>query len=119
MELLDKMTDENQPVSANPRAGNYAPRMFLTRPERQGFKKPDFVRAMQALFSAGNIVAKPYGRPGDMRTRIARPAEGPAEAATEPAAEAATGGPAEGLAEAATDAADEGPAERAAEDTSK
>lgn len=72
MDLLDKTTAEGQPVSANTRSGNYAPRLFEKRPERQRFKKADFERAMQVLFAANEIRNEPYGRKGDERFRIAR-----------------------------------------------
>jgi RecA-family ATPase len=72
LDLLDKTTEEGQPVSSNTRAGNFAPRLFAARPERQRFKKADFEHAMQALFAAGQIRPEPYGRKGDERYRIAR-----------------------------------------------
>ena len=70
IDLLNKTTAEGQPVSSNPKAGNYAPRLFETRPEREGFKKTDFERAMQQQFAVGEIVNTLYGRKGDERTRI-------------------------------------------------
>jgi len=72
LRLLDKTTAEGQPVSPNTRAGNYAPRLFSQRPDRERFRKADFARAMQALFAAGEIINEPYGRKGDLRFRIAR-----------------------------------------------
>lgn len=76
LDLLDAVTDENQPVSSNNRAGNYAPRLFVKRPKEQrgGFKVADFARAMQMLFAArpAVIINEPYGRKSDARTRIAR-----------------------------------------------
>jgi RecA-family ATPase len=70
-DMLDKVTAENQPVSSNSRAGNYAPRLFAKRPDRDGFKAMDFEGAMQRLFAQGAIRNVPYGRKGDERTRIA------------------------------------------------
>jgi RecA-family ATPase len=55
LELLQRTVDENQPVTSNSRSGNYAPRLFVTRPERERFKVPDFSRAMQELFASGEI----------------------------------------------------------------
>jgi RecA-family ATPase len=72
LELIDKTTAEGQPVSSNSKAGNYAPRLFERRPERQRFTKADFERAMQALFAARQIKNEPYGRKSDERSRIAR-----------------------------------------------
>jgi RecA-family ATPase len=70
LDLLDKTTAEEQPVSSNSRAGNYAPRLFETRPDQERFTKANFERAMQALFSSGKIANEDYGRKSDMRSRI-------------------------------------------------
>lgn len=56
LDLLDKTTSEGQFVSANVRAGNYAPRLFATRPDKEGLRRADFERAMQALFAADKIM---------------------------------------------------------------
>ena len=72
LELLDQVAAENQPVSSNSRAGNYAPKLFVKRPRREGFGKLDFEGAMQRLFDAGKIFNVDYGRKHDKRTRIAR-----------------------------------------------
>jgi hypothetical protein len=76
LDLLDKTIAEGQPVSAASRSGNFAPRLFGTRPDRERFARGDFERAMQALFSARQIINVPYGRKGDERTRLARVEEG-------------------------------------------
>ena len=76
LDLLDATVHENQPVSSNNKAGNYAPRLFARRPrdQRQGFKAADFERAMQTLFAQrpSPIINQDYGRRSDMRTRIVR-----------------------------------------------
>jgi RecA-family ATPase len=72
MVLLDKMIAEGQSLSHNSRAGNYAPKLFLSRPERQGYRLPDFTRAMQALLSMGEIQIEEYGRPSHRGQRIIR-----------------------------------------------
>jgi hypothetical protein len=72
LDLLDQVTAENQPVSSNSRAGNYAPKLFSKRPGRDGFVKADFEAAMQKLFAASEIVNVDYGRKHDERRRIAR-----------------------------------------------
>ena len=72
LDLLGQVTAENQPVSSNSRAGNYAPKLFGKRPRRDGFVKADFEAAMQKLFAAAEIVNVDYGRKHDERTRIAR-----------------------------------------------
>jgi RecA-family ATPase len=56
LDLLDKTALEGQFVSHNARGGNYAPRLFSTRPERERLSRADFERAMQALFAGGAIV---------------------------------------------------------------
>jgi RecA-family ATPase len=73
--LIDRTTAENQPVSSNSHSGNYAPRVFAQRPakERNDFRQADFVQAIQALLSRGELVNVPYGRKHDERYRLARP----------------------------------------------
>jgi RecA-family ATPase len=73
LDMTDQTMAENQPISSNSRAGNYAPRLFARRPDREGFRAKDFEAAMQRLFARGDIVNAPYGRKGDERTRIVRP----------------------------------------------
>ena len=70
LELLERVDAEDRAVSDNSHAGNYAPRLFAKRPEREGFTKADFERAMEALFSQDRIKLEEYGRPGDLRKRI-------------------------------------------------
>jgi RecA-family ATPase len=70
LDLLDKTTAEGQPVSSNSHSGNYAPRLFERRPDRERFKKADFERAMQTAFFNKEIANEPYGRKSDERTRI-------------------------------------------------
>ena len=69
--LLERLTVEERWVSDNSHASNYAPRLFADRPEREGFNKADFKRAMEALFSQGRIEIDEYGRQHDLRKRIA------------------------------------------------
>jgi RecA-family ATPase len=71
-DLLDKAAAEGQPVSSNNRAGNYAPRLFAARPDRERYMKVDFEHAMQAAFVSGDIENESYGRKSDERTRIVR-----------------------------------------------
>jgi RecA-family ATPase len=72
LDLLDRTTVEGQPVSSNSRSGNFAPRLFAMRPDRERYGKPDFERAMQGLFAGGTITNVQYGRKGDERYRITR-----------------------------------------------
>ncbi|HEX3418200.1 MAG TPA: hypothetical protein VHT21_17620 [Stellaceae bacterium] len=55
LDLLDKITEEGRFVSDSNRAPNYAPKIFAMRPDRDGFKKTDFERAMQTLFAEKEI----------------------------------------------------------------
>jgi RecA-family ATPase len=71
--LLDRMTEEKQWLSNNARAGNYAPRLFVSRPERQGYRRGDFERAMQALFAMHEIEMEEYrNAERKLATRLAR-----------------------------------------------
>ena len=76
LDLVDKTAAENQPVSSNSRAGNYAPKLFSIRPDGKGYTKDDFARAMQRLLARGAVVNVNYGRKGDERTRMALAAQG-------------------------------------------
>jgi RecA-family ATPase len=73
LELVEKTAQENQWVSINNRAGNYAPRVFVRRPENQqhGYKVGDFERTIQDLLARRELVNQPYGRNGDERYRLA------------------------------------------------
>jgi hypothetical protein len=82
LDLLDAVSSENRPVSDSTHAPNYAPKLFALRPERDGYTKTDFVRAMERLFASRQITMQEYGRKGDERRKIVRCATGPmAEAA--------------------------------------
>jgi RecA-family ATPase len=60
LDLLDAVTSEGRKVSENPRSGNYAAALFARRPDREGYKKPDFARAMEALFAKREIACITY-----------------------------------------------------------
>jgi RecA-family ATPase len=83
LDLLDAFARQDRPVSANSRAGNYAPKLFAMHADRDGFKKGDFARAMETLFARGEITNARYGRSGDERKMIVRvaPTKGAADAA--------------------------------------
>jgi RecA-family ATPase len=72
LDLVREMNRQNRPVSANGRAGNYAPREFEKLPpeQRREFGQIDFEKAMNALFLSGRIENVGYGRKGDARTKI-------------------------------------------------
>lgn len=78
VELLDKLESEGRPVSASRNAGNFAPKIFASRPaaERQGLVRGDFHRAMEALFSDNSITTAPYGPPSAATRKIIRVAVG-------------------------------------------
>jgi hypothetical protein len=70
--LFDKMIEEGQSLSHNTRAGNYAPKAFLSRRERWGYRLPDFARAMQSLLERREIRIEEYGKPSKRMQRIVR-----------------------------------------------
>jgi RecA-family ATPase len=70
LDLLRATVAEKQPVSSNSRTGNYAPRLFVKRPDRERFKVADFERAMQELFVAGEIENVEIANSGHRATRI-------------------------------------------------
>lgn len=70
LDLLAKMEPAGLHVSASRNAGNYAPREFGRRPDRQGFTKRDFEFAMSALFTEGRLRVEGYGRPSDNTKHI-------------------------------------------------
>ena len=55
LELLDKVISEGRYVSDSNRAPNYAPKIFIMRPDRERFARTDFERAMQGLFATKQI----------------------------------------------------------------
>ena len=75
--LLDRMTAEGQTLSHNSRAGNYAPKVFLNRPDRHRYRQKDFERAMQSLLEVREIRIEEYGRPSHRGQRIVRSEEPP------------------------------------------
>jgi RecA-family ATPase len=60
LDLLDKVTAEGRHVSESHNAPNYAPKLFGRRPDREGFQKADFDRAMQRLFAERKIAVSTY-----------------------------------------------------------
>ena len=72
--LLDEFAAAKRAVSESSNASNFAPRIFgkLPRDQRHDYREPDFRRAMEKLFKAGLIENQDYGRPADMRRKIAR-----------------------------------------------
>lgn len=68
--LLDRSTEQQQRVSDSKNAGNYAPKVFARRPDREGLKVRDLEAAMHRLFAAKEIAMQTYGR--DSRQQIVR-----------------------------------------------
>ena len=62
LKLLRRALGEGQTVSGSANAGNYAPKLFARRPDREGIGKRDLEAAMQRLFVAGQIKMEEYGR---------------------------------------------------------
>ena len=60
--LLARFEAEGRRVSDNSRSGNYAPKEFSERPDRQGLSKRTLECAMQRLFVAGKIIMAEYGK---------------------------------------------------------
>ncbi len=60
LELLAKVSAERGYVSDARASDKYAPRLFVMRPDRAGFKKRDFELAMERLFAAGRIRQDTY-----------------------------------------------------------
>jgi RecA-family ATPase len=68
--LLRATIAEGRAVSDSRNAGNFAPRVFAGRPDKQGFNKSDFAKAMESLFASGRIRVVEYGRTSDLRSKI-------------------------------------------------
>jgi len=60
LDLLQRITAEGRRVSHKANAANFAPTVFAGRPDRDGFRKADFRRAMENLFAAGKIKVSSY-----------------------------------------------------------
>jgi RecA-family ATPase len=60
LDLLDRISAEGRYVSEKISAPNYAPRLFEKRPDREGYRKADFQRAMEALFARHEIIVGTY-----------------------------------------------------------
>ena len=71
---LGEATAANRPVSDASRAENYAPKLFARTPKAkaEGLTKEDLARAMEALFSAGEITMQSYGKPSAGTRKIIR-----------------------------------------------
>lgn len=70
MALLSAVTGEGRHVSDHSHSGNFAPRRFAIRPDRQGFTKVDFATSMERLFADGKIKVESYGPPSKHQEHI-------------------------------------------------
>jgi RecA-family ATPase len=74
LDLLASLARENQTVSENSHAPNYAPKMFALREgsEREGYHRVDFERALQPLLAKGTIRIDEFGPPSKLRRKLVR-----------------------------------------------
>ena len=70
LDLLARCDAINMPLSNSKNAGNFAPKVFAKRPDRQAYTMKEFDAAMSALMTERKIVLANYGRAGDERRRI-------------------------------------------------
>ena len=70
--LLDRCEGSSIRVAHGKTSGNYAPKVFAARPDRNGHNRKAFEDAMQRLLAAGTIKLIAYGRKGDDRQRVGR-----------------------------------------------
>ena len=72
--LVDATTREGQKVSPKPRAGNYAPALFMKRAakERGDYQRADLERAMQRLLQGRELTIVSYGPPSSDTQMIVR-----------------------------------------------
>jgi hypothetical protein len=72
--LIDATAQEGQRVSPKPKAGNYAPTLFMKRSpkEREDYQRADFERAMQRLLQCRKLTIAPYGSPSNDTRMIVR-----------------------------------------------
>jgi RecA-family ATPase len=59
--FLTLFDETGPPLSDNSRAGNYAPKVFASKPGNWGYKKGDFLRAMNELLRDRVIINQQYG----------------------------------------------------------
>ena len=82
LELLDRCEAQGAFVSESPNAGNYAPKVFARRPDREGYHAKDFERAMHRLLANTQIRMVEYRRTNRATSRrLTREQPGQKEAA--------------------------------------
>lgn len=60
--LLDRCAAQSLFVSGSRHAGNYAPRLFSKRPDRDGYSRQDFEAAMHSLYARARITNLGHGK---------------------------------------------------------
>ena len=85
IDLMERCAAQGLNVSPSKNAANYAPKIFAKRPDAKGYKRADFDMAMHRLFAERRIIAEPYGRTSDSRTRLALACATPPDISNEPA----------------------------------
>jgi RecA-family ATPase len=73
LDLLQRFCNEGRNVSEKRNAPNFAPTLFAKEEEakKERLKKPELEEAMRRLFKANKIYAEAYGRPSQLRSKIA------------------------------------------------
>jgi hypothetical protein len=72
LDLLDRCEGQKVYVSESRNAGNFAPKVFGRRPDREGYTKKEFDQAMSSLFATNQITVLEYKRNRQVFRRIAR-----------------------------------------------
>lgn len=72
LDLLDRCEAQKVYVSESRNAGNFAPKVFARRPDREGYTKKEFEAAMSSLFATNQITVLEYKRNRQNYRRIAR-----------------------------------------------
>ena len=70
--LLDRCEAQGITLSESPNAGNYAPKVLGRRPDRDGYGRREFERAMHTLFATNRLRVVDYADKGRPRRRITR-----------------------------------------------
>lgn len=75
LNLLDKFTKQNRPVSEAVSSPNYAPKVFAAEEAAEGCDSDSLANAMRRLFDAGEIINLAYGPPSRPSRRIVKVVE--------------------------------------------
>jgi hypothetical protein len=68
--FLDLLTN-SRPVSPHSRASNFGPKLFALRPDREGYRQTDFIRAMEELLASKEITIVTYRHNGHDHEKLA------------------------------------------------